>query len=335
MHFPPFTKSLLAAGVFLLATVAARSCGGYGSIQPWTAKLPGTVQHAVVHGNKLYAVTIQGNLIAVDLRKETVRDLGSFGLKLTGQLAMCDQAVCVASTDQLHLIDPAEGKLVRSLKCGQTIQTFGVLDSRRLYVQGNKTFVILDREGSATTCTAGQAGSPAQGQPLYVQAATLDPSGKQVLALMSRPKSGLGIIDPETGKLTETVLASAWPGFGHPSQALAMGDRMYVADGMLSYGIWINHFGYVDLKTRKYHEIKAPQRASALCRLVPGPAGSLYLTGENCVYRIDTNDKATTFRAGLSKQSSLLAVWRGNAVSVQGGNRLVVGPLELVQAAAK
>jgi hypothetical protein len=319
--YPTFRAKLFLAGAALLAAGhVAFACGS----DAWAAKLPGSIYQGVVQGNDLYAVTTQGKLIAVDLAGQSVRDLGSFNLKLTGLLAVTDKAVCVASKDQLHLIDRASGRLIRSLDCGQDVHSFGFLDARRLYVQGDKSFAVLDLPGGKTACAIS---SMPVGQGLRVRTAALDASGKQLYVLMARPRAGLGVIDLETGKLTDVTPAAVAPGFRIGGQMVVVGDRIYLADCSLSYGVYINHFGYVDLKTRKYHALKVPDHASARGALLPGPGVSVFFSGVDCTYRCDGDGKVTTFRAQVPARASLLAVWEGNAVSVLGNNRLLVAPL--------
>jgi hypothetical protein len=278
------------AGVALLvAGGAALACCGDDT---WTLKLPGTVQRGVVHGDKLYAVTIQGNLIAVDLTQQTVRDYGNFGLPLTGQVSVCSPCyrpdmACVATKDKLHLIDLASGKLVRSLSCGDAVCRFGAQADGHLYV------------------------------------------------LTSNAKARLGALDIETGKRTEVVPDSASARIRSSSAMLVVGDRLYLADGALSYGIYINHFGYVDLKTGAYHALKAPDKAATRHGLLPGPGGSVYLIGSGCAYRYDADGTMTRVQTSLPARADLVGVWQGNALGVIGGNLLVVTPLAAATARSR
>jgi hypothetical protein len=331
MHRNLLSKLVTAGAALFLAAGTALACGG----DTWTLKLPGTVQAGVVQGNRLYAVTSQGHLIAVDLTRQTVRDYGTFGLELTWQVAVAapcyrSDIACVATRDKLHLIDLAGGKLVRCLHCGQTVRRFGFIDGRRLYVQGSNSFGIFDLDGKATACTAVTAPG---GQALQVLAAAPDASGKRLYVLTVHPKAALGVIDLATGQFTEAAPAPA-VGFGGRTQLLVVGDRVYMTDDHLSYGMLINHFGYVDLKTGKYQAIKVPAHAGAR-RPVPGPGGSVFLGLKDRVYRCDAAGKVTSLRADLPAAAELLAVWDSNAIAVVGGNRLMVAPLEIATARAK
>jgi hypothetical protein len=322
MH-PTFRlKLFLALAAVFFTGVAAQACCGLDS---WTRALPGTVNRGVVHGDKLFAVTAEGKLITVDLAKQDVKDLGNFGLKLGPQVAVVGQAVCVASGDQLHLIDPASGKCVRALKCGQVIRSFGGIDSRRLYVQGNSSFVVLNLDGK-TLFTLPQASATKYGFAFSAQApATADAGAKRLFVPLTGPKGGLGVIDLETHKLADVLPMPALRSNTFFGDIHAAGDRVYSVGLRYGYGVWTTRFGYVDLKTRQYTALRLP-RAVTASTLVPGPAGLMYLAGPNHTCAFDAKGNVTSFRPQLPVQTKLLAFWQDNAVTVA-GNRLTVAPL--------
>jgi hypothetical protein len=75
--------------------------------------------------------------------------------------------------------------------------------------------------------------------------------------------------------------------------------------------------------------------------LVPGADGSVYLVGRGGtlqgqhVYRCDARGRLTRLAAPAERRAVALAFWHGQAVSVQDGTRLRVGPLAVAAARPK
>src|SRR5262249_37174586 len=104
------TAALLAAS----QTSSRRKCGPLPT--PWTTpvKLPGQVERGVFHGDSFYAVTGNGHLIAVDLKKQTVKDYGTLNTKLAPCIDVAGGQALVASSNKLHVVDLKSGKVVQT-----------------------------------------------------------------------------------------------------------------------------------------------------------------------------------------------------------------------------
>jgi hypothetical protein len=348
MRFLQVPKLLLAAAVLAASAAAVHCCGG-----PMPVKTPGKIDRAVVHDNQLVAVTSTGHLVSVTMFSSKAKDLGTFDMKLAPCVDFAGGKACVASQNRLYQVDIATGKIVRAVICDQTIQSLGCISSNRAFVQNGGKVAIVDLAAGKTVQTMDLGKN--------VRCATFDPSAKRLYALTADEKCyrnqscGLAILDLEKGKVQDRADISELrmpelrsPAFRAGASIYLAGERLYVVCPRFSYGIWIGSFGYIDLKSRKYHALKPPTNLQASFRtdhdrahgqLFPGhavlacPNGDLFLTGKDGVFRYQADGKLAGPVLGKGT-GKLLGVWKRWAV-VSTGECVEIERLPQVVARAK
>jgi hypothetical protein len=319
----------LAVGFVLLTAAVAWPCGGYGPDEPTgPLQLPGTIAQAVVRGNQLFATTGDGQLLAIDLRKNTVRSLASFD-KMGPVLGLAGAKACVAAKNHLHLVDVNTGKLVCSKEFGHPVLAAGFLSEQRVYVITNSALNIVDLAADKTVATIDLGKSQGDSYRAMLdgcRAAVIgEGAGQRLLVPVGTDKAALAVIDPEKGKVVDQI---AMPGISlggiHTVGAIqVMGDKVFVVCWRLSYGVWTQSFGCVDLKERTCTLLKLPSRVLLHGQhLAMGPNGQQFLTSQEYTHQYDAQGKLV---------GSLFTKGEGRLVGIQKGLALLVKEKELVR----
>jgi hypothetical protein len=130
------------------ATTAALACCG-GDI----VHLPAPIARGVVCGDHCYAVTTEGRLLDVDLKKHAVKELTDVGAKLCPLIDAHCNTVCVVRGQKVLLLDTQCGKVARELDCGEPIHAVGFACADRLLVHTAKTLDTIDlKSGKVVAC---------------------------------------------------------------------------------------------------------------------------------------------------------------------------------------
>jgi hypothetical protein len=252
MHSPHVPKLLLAAAVLTASAVATYACGNL------PMKTPGRIDRAVVRDGRLVAISSTGHLVSVELLARRVKDLGTFDMKLSPCVDFAGNKACVASQNRLYQVDLTTGKIVRAVICDQVIQGLGLISSERVYVQNGATIAIVDLAAGKTVQTVDL------GKEVCCTAADLP--AKRIYALTTGIKGGgLITLDLDKGQISDRLeIPELRTPMFRPGAAMHLaGDRVYVICPRYSYGIWIGRFGSIDLKLRKYHDLKPPIKLQA------------------------------------------------------------------------
>lgn len=320
---------LLAGAAVFVAAGVALACGPYGTrlhptqtraAAPETIriKLPGDVARGVVRGDMFYAITANGRFVAVDLKASKVRDYGTLDAKLMPQLDVASGRACIAAGGgKLLLVDLYSGKATRSLTYPAAVAGLGFLGADRLYVQGSAALTILDASSGKTIASIDQgavkgAGHTSEGQPGVAH----DSVRQRLYVPIAGPKTGLGVFDLKAGKMIEAI---PMPAMGYGSfygDVRQTGDRVYILGLRYGYGVWTNHFGYVDLKERKYVRVALPSRDLQGASLLAVDNGALLLCGGGGCYRYGADGKlaGSVGPNAVTTRTAVLGLWNGRAV---------------------
>src|ERR1035438_5080558 len=77
--------------------------------------LMGQFTRGVVSGDHFYTIA-DGRLVDADLKRRTTTTFAEPGARLIPFLDVCDGNACVADVNHVHVIDLANGKVVRSVE---------------------------------------------------------------------------------------------------------------------------------------------------------------------------------------------------------------------------
>jgi hypothetical protein len=118
-------------------------------------KLPAEVRSGVVHHDHFYAVTQDGHLIAVDLKKQAVKDYGTLDTKLAPFVDVADGKACVASPGKIYLVDLGNGKVARTLDAPKDLQGASFIGAERICLSTHAAVLILDLKTGKASEVAG------------------------------------------------------------------------------------------------------------------------------------------------------------------------------------
>jgi hypothetical protein len=328
MRYERGWKLVLAGLALLVPAGVAVGCGGYGvdflfAGGPAAAqgraeiKLPGRVYRGVVRGGHLHAVTDTGRLVAVDLKAGQVKDHGTLDAKLQPTVAVQGARACVTAGTQLRVVDLTTGKVTKTIDAGPDVRGFGFLGDDRLFVQRARGLDVVDLASGKTAFTIEGAGAGRYADTRSVsRAADADLSRGRLYVPVTGKTPGLAVVDLTTGKTTDVIPLPPLTDYAFAGDVHAAGDRVFVVGLRFGYGVWTNHFGYVDVKTRTYHAVKLAASVMRAAALVPGPDGTVFLTTPEGAAQYDPAGRLvaqTTTRDGM-----LIGHWNGQAVLAHG-----------------
>jgi hypothetical protein len=293
---------------------AATCCG------PDYVKLPTPVQHSIVRGDRFIAVTADGKLLAVDLRKMKVKEFPSLA-KLGPMVDARGDAICVSAGQKLLLVNADTGKITQELEIDGPLHAFGFAGDDHLFVHRARALDLIDlKTARATTVIEPGKTKQVASVDRLAQGTTSDAAGKHVYTLVSGEKPGVAVIDVATAKVIEIRPIAVDREFRH-SDIQIVGKKMYYLNSINSYGIWLgDHLGCIDLQTGKQQQLKLPAGLTAHGSLCAGPDGSIYLStralnGEpRTMFRYDAEGKLV---GQVSANGGVVVgFWAGDAVTL-------------------
>jgi hypothetical protein len=308
---------LLVSFAFLLSAGVAWPCGGYGLDEPPAPlPLPGSIARAVLRGDQLHAVSTEGHLFTVDLRKNTVRTLHNFNIRMAPVLDLAGDRACVAANNHVYLVDLKDGRVLCSKDLASPIHDAGFLGDRRVYVISGSKLSLVDLAGDKPAQVIDLGKTP---RDVSRAAVTGEGEAKRLLVPMAAEKTVLAVIDPEKGKVIDQVPmpGMALGGIYSAGDLQVAGDRAFIVCWRFSYGVWTQSFGCVDLKERKFTLLKLPSAIMHERRLALGTDGQLFLAGEEGTHQYDAQGKLVgpVFARG---EGRLVGMWRRQALLVKG-----------------
>jgi hypothetical protein len=276
-------------------------------------KLPGQVERGVFHGDSFYAVTGNGHLIAVDLKKQTVKDYGTLNTKLAPCIDVAGGQALVASSNKLHVVDLKSGKVVQTAPLMKEAVGLGfvgpsIFDSficcggdDRVFVQHKTSVTILDVV-SGKVVAGIQLGDK---EISFERGLNAHQKRGDRLIAVNGCNNNLTIIDLQKGKLVEQIKTPDWRIGG----IQVAGDKVFLIGLRLGYGVWTQSFGSIDLKTGKYTSLALPSKMLRQSTLVAGPEGSMFMTGPDGTFHYDAQGKLI---GPLSvKKGQVVGAWKG------------------------
>ena len=306
---------LSGLAVFAVAAVTAYSCGVYGQPLPSSIKLPGQITSGVIRGTHFYAITVNGHLIAVDLRKHQMKDFGTFDVKLSSALDVADGKAYVSSQNRVYRVDLTSGKIVHAMVCDVEpgIRKLGYLGADRLFVQGRSGTVVSLASGKRLE----MLDQIKTGKSVRIEACDDGQCATRAFAFIDadQEKTELALFDMEKGKVIDRIPTAYLRSYRQSEgQYHIVGDKAYVVTALYGYGVrYSTSFGYVDLKTHKYHALPFPMKGDSHTTLVSGPNGSLILAGQGEAFQYDADGKlAGTVLTKIA--GTVVGVWNRQAL---------------------
>jgi len=305
--------------VLSAAAITAYCCGPYGESLPPRVKVPGQITSGVVHGKNFYAVTHNGNLIAVSLRNGQVKDYGTFDMKLSPIIDVADNKAWVCAKNRLYQVDLASGKIVQAVvtEMEGDINRLGFISEERLWVQGNSSAITVNSTTGKKLTTLDQVKD--QEIHRHFNLCACDASCKRMFTFGGESKAELTIVDMDQCKEIDRI-ATPKVRWDHSGGDLRIvGDKAYILCMRFGYGVWTNSFGYVDLKKREYHALKLPRNNSNVLHastLLRGSNGTIFLAVDGGVFEYDADGKLL---------GNVLAKCPGQVVGIHNRLALVAG----------
>jgi hypothetical protein len=309
----------LGCAAIALGAAVAYCCGDYGSGRKifLSAKLPANIGQSVISDNMLVALTTNGHLMTVDLKKGEVKDLGTFDMKPAAFLDVAAGKACVASKNRVHIVDLAAGKICCTEAFERDVQALGFLSAERVYVQNGPRVNVVDITSGKMIHTVDLG--KADAKLVNGGFRTLGRSGNRLFVQVEAEKKGVAILDLDKGEVVERMAAAELrlgPDLMYVTDLHFTGDKVYVLCSRLSYGVWANSLGYVDLKTRKYTGLTLPGKLGQEPRLIAGPDGTMILASLDGAFQFDSASKLAN-TIPTRDGGRLLGVWNGRALISQ------------------
>jgi hypothetical protein len=132
--------ALVSISLAIVATIIAavvEACGIYGA--PSASLQPG-----VVAGDQFVCVTTAGHLVVRDLKKETHRDFTELKPRFLSSVDVSAGRACVATAENVHVVDLATGKLLHTLPHAKGPVNVGFVDKTRVFAAGREAVEIFD-----------------------------------------------------------------------------------------------------------------------------------------------------------------------------------------------
>ncbi len=296
-------------------------------------KLPGQASRGVLSGDHFYTVA-DGQLVYTDLKQRTATTMSEcYRLypKLAPFVDVADGKACVASDGGLHIVDLKSGQILHSADYKGEVHGLGFAGDNRVFILDHADVVILDVAGGETVQTIPilkEGPNRAKGAaPLSVYQKV----GKLLYVADSHGMT-LKVVDLDAGKVVDEMRF----GYSWLSGLHVVGDKAFVRTINLSYGINNPQFGFFDLTTKKYTDLKHPDARFSdripdnlfdHVTLVAGPDGGACLEWKARVYQFDGDGKQVG-ETPLDKDDDgrLVGVWNGRALTA-GKDALRLTPL--------
>src|SRR5262249_29187019 len=104
-----------------------------------------TLQPGVVAGDQFICVADSGRLISHDLKKGTRRHLGVGGARdLLGSIDVAEGRACVASRENVYVIELASGKILHTLRHADGPVSVGFAESQHVYAASPRAVEVFD-----------------------------------------------------------------------------------------------------------------------------------------------------------------------------------------------
>jgi hypothetical protein len=307
------TFALLCAAALLVATAGPGGAGDPPAPSP--LRLSGQIVCGVVRGDHFCAVASNGGLIDVDLHQRQVKELGSPGAKLVPCLDVAAGKALVASDDHIYLLEMPGGKTLRSLEFHGGVCGLGFLGDERIFVVTGCSVEVLE-PGSGKVLHSIATGD--KQKPIDRERVKHCRVGRRLY--VGGGDGSLLVIDLAEGKLSERIAPGTdrpWDGIGNIQ---VVGDKAFVEQMFLGYGIWQKSVALLDLTTKKYVRLRlrGSEWVSRAARVVAGPGGTALLVGHD--NQIWQSDAAGQLGGSVPAPAAgtLLGVWHGQAILAKG-----------------
>jgi hypothetical protein len=269
--------------------------------------LPGTVANGILSGDHFIAVTSNGRLIDVDLKAQSVKNLGTLDLKLAPMVDVADGRAAIAADGRAGLVDLKNGKLEGLTLKGDPICGVMVGGEEKVIVQTDAAVTKINIAwGTVTKLAEFEAKGVLENESPSVRQRVGDR-----LYVTSTRDSSLSIIDLKEGKRIDEIKLKGWRIGG----LQVVGDKAFVLGLRLGYGVWTDSFGIVDLKTKKYTALELPRHAMRPCTIVAGPEKTLLLTNEQGAYQYDADGKFLGTLANVPGR--IVGSWNGQVLAAE------------------
>jgi hypothetical protein len=303
-HFLPLLAALAA-----LASSAQPGAGDSPKPSETAAvSLPGPVVRGVVRGDHFFAVTTNGRFIDVDLKERQVKDLGTFDLKLEPFVDVRDKQACVATKDDVYIVDLGTRKAKATTLRPTGVRGLGFLSDKQIFVQTDKAVIIKYDTCWGTTRTLVKFESKDDRTGATTPAHHLA-DGR--LFVTSGVDGKLAVIDVRGDKPVQFLDTPHWRLGG----VHVVGDKAYIVGLRLGYGVYTTSFGSIDIKTSKFTEFKGfPMYRQGVSTVMSGPDGSLLLSGSPTAYQFDNGGK-TLGSVSVGDGGQVVGTWNGQVLT--------------------
>jgi hypothetical protein len=347
--------ALASISLALLATIVAavvHACGIYGA--PEAALQPG-----VVAGDQFVCVTTAGHLVVRDLKKNAHRDFTELKLRFLSAIDVRDNRACVATAENVHVIDLATGQMLHTLPHSKGPVNVGFAGKDQVFAASPEAVEIFDltagklrhrvelrkprpqpagkadAKGPSNTAT-----KPASRRSTYGFARAWLTEGiapcclHEHLLFVALPKDGqdsaldltalrsVAVIDLRQGRRSEEVQVER--GITGLSTA---GGRLIVRSGILSYGIPLESCtsypiteGKVDAKSPEVRRYRASYDMDFYRGAIAFIEGGDQVVADGkIIVRLDARGRCLAKKEALDGNRELVGVWKGQALVATGG----------------
>jgi hypothetical protein len=303
---------LLAGFAVLLGATVAWPCGLPLPTEP--LKLPAGITRSVIRGSLLHAISSNGQLLTVNLMKNTVQEVGRFSSRLSPILDVAGDQACVVGAKSIYLVDLKSGKILHTRDSADEVQDAGFIREQRVWFVAGAKLSIVDMAGDKVLNKIDLGKAPREACRGVV---TGEGASRRILIPIQEEKAILAVIDPEKGEVIERIPLPGMPmvGIHAAGDVQVFGDRAYVVCWRFSYGVWTERIGCVDLKEKKFTALKRSSPIMGSRWLAAGADGKVFLTGADGTDQYDAKGK--WLGSVFAKEGELLGVWRGQALLVK------------------
>ena len=286
-------RRLCVATLLLLLGLHAIATNGE-EVKPSEKPQPPMFQGGVTHGNRFIGLRRDGHLVKQDLLWGTSRDYGNLGAKLQPAIDYLGDKVCVASKEQVYVVDLASSKAIYTAKHSGGLVDVAFLDAEHIYTVNHRMVEVFDvsadkpprtitlrpkakdaptdRQGGFGGFYAWNGEEPLpncrrENLPYVALPADGEPSSNRNPRMLAT-LSDVAVVDLVKGDVVNTVSLGLGGGIIDlyvTRDSSVEHDMLYVCQGSYSYGILRKRFlafpvkgGQIDTKSKAVRNTELP-----------------------------------------------------------------------------
>ena len=291
--------SIITLGLILLGATASPRGLACGDDDVRTIKIPGTPYYGRLHGDLFLCVCDKDRLLAVDLKREKVTELGSArkrwydGDVRDGRLLMIEQ-------DKIREVALDAGKTLREITLADPqVRAFGFAGKDRVFVHRGNAVEILDLDSAKVVHRIELA------KEGWTHAATpWQRIGHRLIT--PGPATTLCIIDLDAGTLVERFSVDARNGI---TNLYVEGGVAFCSGSPFAWGARTDHITSVDLETGKNRIVDVQAQTRGAIRFARGPFGNVYLMSQKRIDRVNVEGELLA-SVNVDPNQQPLGIWR-------------------------